>query len=579
MANNFWDNLERAYQDQGIDYTRHGDSNITTRGADPNVLSRIMAEVNQATGGAGWGQGDPFQQQPTGGTPTYTGTEGYYSPPTSTPDGTIPSGTPDGQQTTPPPQPQQTGFQQPQFRQPDIGEYQSPYQDLIQDLFRQARETQFEYDPSQDTSLQQAQGQAQRSVMEEMNRRGLLTSTMTGDRASQATAQLIPQYEQMAYGRHQQEIQNVFNQLNAAMQIENQEYSRYIDQYNMEMDRINLERQQINDAWNRVSNMGYVDNESSLILGVPAGTLSVEAQAAQEQRNHQLDMFERELEANRQQADLNHQRRLEELDLQHERWFEQQDYNFDRWLEQQGIQQDQWFAQQDYTNQQWFQQQDYNFKQQLELMERENVMRRQAFQDQIEQEKEARGYTDQQLEHFNRYLTDMYLAYDNPIDRLDGLKRYRGDLRRRMGEDLYRQLLLQFEGEAYQYEEAMRGNIVQPSTFFDDTEDILDRVEDFIYDSHGFILSDVEPERVDRAYNLIENSDLPPNEKERIYRMIDLPSPERVNAEVNYYMNSGATMDVIMQNLEADRNAINDELLFNRIKSEIERLTFGGDGS
>lgn len=171
----------------------------------------------------------------------------------------------------------------------------------------------FAYNPSQDTFLQQAQSEVQKSVMDEMNRRGILSSTVTADRASQATAKLVPEYEAIAYSRYNDNLNKQLKRVDYLNTLDLNDYTAYRDQiadifsradvlnkldtqdfeiYKQNLDLLHTRANSIiSDSINaitqwekklqlakdRTSEIGYVDNESSVILGLPPGTLSKDA--------------------------------------------------------------------------------------------------------------------------------------------------------------------------------------------------------------------------------------------------------------------------------------------------------------
>jgi hypothetical protein len=59
--------------------------------------------------------------------------------------------------------------------------------------------------------------------------------------------------------------------------------------YDMEQTALQNKRQSITDAWNRVSQIGYVDNQTSIILGVPVGTPSKEVRENAITRQQQIE--------------------------------------------------------------------------------------------------------------------------------------------------------------------------------------------------------------------------------------------------------------------------------------------------
>jgi hypothetical protein len=202
--------------------------------------------------------------------------------------------------------------------------YASQYAPMIQGLVQQILGRQFNYNPANDAQFQQASKELTRNVLETMNARGILNSTVTENQVQQGVADLMPQYQQIArqnfmnegqllmsqvdmltgldqtaYGRYQDEGTRLAGALDTVMKMDDNQYQKWKDAYEIryqtERDKVNdaltkaeTDRQKIKDAWDRTSELGYVDNESSIILGVPAGTLSKEAREAKTRREEEL---------------------------------------------------------------------------------------------------------------------------------------------------------------------------------------------------------------------------------------------------------------------------------------------------
>jgi hypothetical protein len=64
------------------------------------------------------------------------------------------------------------------------------------------------------------------------------------------------------------------------------------------------EEKEIERAWDRVKSLGYVDNASSLILGIDPGTLSYEAQKAKDEREQELQMQRNTINAQQTQEKM-----------------------------------------------------------------------------------------------------------------------------------------------------------------------------------------------------------------------------------------------------------------------------------
>ena len=92
-------------------------------------------------------------------------------------------------------------------------------------MLKQAQEP-FQYDASQDTGLLAAQQQVQQSVMEQTNSRGILSSTVTGDRMTQGTAALVPEFEKIARQEYRQDMDMKLNIASFLSDLDTKEFSR-----------------------------------------------------------------------------------------------------------------------------------------------------------------------------------------------------------------------------------------------------------------------------------------------------------------------------------------------------------------
>lgn len=242
--------------------------------------------------------------------------------------------------------------------------YESSYSTDIQKIVDSLMNSKFEYDPTTDALFQQANKLNQQQVYEDMARRGILASTVTADRVAQSTAEMMPQFEERAYARYtdsMQEKYQLFNALNSLDQIaygqyrdkigdqfslaeyynnlSQQDYQKYLDEvdnlykqaefYNnlnvqdltvigqnidrdfdrqkleLEKSQIEIEnrRNEINDAWVRIEQLGYADKESALTLGIEPGTISASARQAKQEMEDKMKLME--IEQNNKIALLN----------------------------------------------------------------------------------------------------------------------------------------------------------------------------------------------------------------------------------------------------------------------------------
>ena len=183
------------------------------------------------------------------------------------------------------------------------GQYQSAYADSINGLISEVLsrvETGFNYDPSQDTALQMAAEYAANTTMENMISSGILNSSMTAERVARVVSELIPQYEQLAYTRWTDGLSQLASTAQLVMNYDSQQFEYWKDAKDREFQEKQFEYQkeqnELENAWKRVDELGYVDNEAAAILGVPAGTLSGEARLAKEEREFELAKMREQLQ-------------------------------------------------------------------------------------------------------------------------------------------------------------------------------------------------------------------------------------------------------------------------------------------
>ena len=163
-----------------------------------------------------------------------------------------------------------------------------------------------QYNVLQKLAEQQA-AKGSQNAMETLNARGILNSSITGDNVAQiqqeAMTGLNAQTTALAQQEKQQKLQNIFTQLGALTGQENTIYGRGIEagQLGGEQSQTNLQNQtglyeilytkqlqdkqvqieadqvKVDNAIKKLDTLGYVDNETSKILGIPVGTPSAQA--------------------------------------------------------------------------------------------------------------------------------------------------------------------------------------------------------------------------------------------------------------------------------------------------------------
>ena len=175
------------------------------------------------------------------------------------------------------------------------GMYQSAYADTINSLISQMI-TQlnqgFQYDPNSDEALKIATEYAANSTLQSLAGSGVLNSTATSERVARIVSELIPQYEEKAHDRYLEYLNQLATTAQVVMDYDSQQFQVWKDAKDREFQEKEFayQKQQdaIENAWKRVDELGYVDNEASTILGVAVGTLSGEARLAKEQREFEL---------------------------------------------------------------------------------------------------------------------------------------------------------------------------------------------------------------------------------------------------------------------------------------------------
>ena len=182
------------------------------------------------------------------------------------------------------------------------GQYQSAYSDTINSLISSmiTNLENFQYDPNKDTALQVATEYAANSTMQSLAGSGVLNSSSTAERVARVVSELVPQYEQLAYTRWTDYLGQLSDTAQLVMNYDSQQFEYWKDAKDREFQNKQFEYQKqqdaLDNAWKRVDELGYVDNEASAILGVPVGTLSGEARLAKEQQEFELAKMREQLQ-------------------------------------------------------------------------------------------------------------------------------------------------------------------------------------------------------------------------------------------------------------------------------------------
>lgn len=175
------------------------------------------------------------------------------------------------------------------------GQYQSAYADtingLISEMLTQMKNG-FSYDPTQDNALKMASEYAANSTLQSLAGSGVLNSSSTAERVARIVSELIPTYEEKAHDRWIEYLGQLSDTAQIVMNYDNQQFEYWKDAKDREFKEkeFNYQKQQdaLENAWKRVDELGYVDNNASTILGIAVGTLSGEARQAKEQREFEI---------------------------------------------------------------------------------------------------------------------------------------------------------------------------------------------------------------------------------------------------------------------------------------------------
>lgn len=204
------------------------------------------------------------------------------------------------------------------------GQYQSAYADtinsVISEMLTQMNKG-FEYDPTQDNSLKVATEYAANTTLQSLAGSGVLNSSATAERVARIVGDLIPQYEEKAHDRWFEYLGQLADTAQIVMNYDSQQFSYWKDAKDREFENKQFEYQkkqdELENAWKRVDELGYVDNEASTILGVSVGTLSKDAREAKEQREYELQKMKEQAQLEYENNKALYQLRAE-LDSQYE---------------------------------------------------------------------------------------------------------------------------------------------------------------------------------------------------------------------------------------------------------------------
>ncbi len=153
-------------------------------------------------------------------------------------------------------------------------EYKSEYDSVIKGIVNELLTMRFTYDPSDDEALVKAQEHAMNTVYESMNAKGILDSTMTAQIVTSTVASLEETYRKMAKEEFYENLSRLESMASFVIGLEETQYNRWLSNVQLNLEYYQAQKDEKEYQWNRVNQLGYVDNEASIALGVPVGILS-----------------------------------------------------------------------------------------------------------------------------------------------------------------------------------------------------------------------------------------------------------------------------------------------------------------
>lgn len=183
------------------------------------------------------------------------------------------------------------------------GQYQSAYANTINSLISEMltqMNNGFTYDPQNDNALKLASEYAANTTLQGLAGSGILNSSSTTERVARVVSELIPTYEEKAHDRWVEYLGQLADTAQIVMSYDSQQFEYWKDAKDRAFQEKQFEYQkkqdELENAWKRVDELGYVDNKASTILGVAVGTLSGEARLAKEQQEFELAKMREQLD-------------------------------------------------------------------------------------------------------------------------------------------------------------------------------------------------------------------------------------------------------------------------------------------
>lgn len=210
------------------------------------------------------------------------------------------------------------------------GQYKSNYSDAINQLANTILSARFEYNPNEDDLLKQASNYVTQNTFESMNAKGILNSSITAERVAQVVGNLIPQYEKLAREEFDAAFSRMLNTANLLMNMDERQFAYWKDardqRWKEEEQQYQRSQDALKNAWTRVDELGYVDNEAAKVLGISVGTLSKDAREKKEAREYEMAEWNRRHEIEKQTEMELYQLKQ---DLAQSQWEKQQKINME----------------------------------------------------------------------------------------------------------------------------------------------------------------------------------------------------------------------------------------------------------
>jgi hypothetical protein len=200
---------------------------------------------------------------------------------------------------------------------PQIGDYLNPNQGKMdtvlgqiegQGKFTDSPETNQSFQAVLKSMTEQGQRAARNTIGTMLGNSGWQTNTAVAAAAQQVAENAIaeamsmyPAYREQAYNEYAGETKRLTDLYNILVNADETSYSRYVDMITQRTDekkQAALDKQQdyenkqteLANQYDRIAEMGYVDNEASMATGIPVGTLSAAAKATIDQKNADLEV-------------------------------------------------------------------------------------------------------------------------------------------------------------------------------------------------------------------------------------------------------------------------------------------------